>query len=79
MAWVTGGKYPGWENNLLTGSLRFQYLERCVVKGNKIIEQERLLEGIGRVRNVKMSPDGYIYVAIETPGKILKLVPVNEK
>lgn len=79
MAWVTGNKYPGWENNLLIGSLRFQYLERCKVKDNKIVEQERLLEGIGRVRNVKVSPEGYIYVAIETPGKIIRLVPVDEK
>ena len=79
MAWVTSKKYPEWENNLLIGSLRFQYLERCAVKDDKVIEQEKLIEGIGRVRNVKVSPDGYIYVAVETPGKILKLVPVNEK
>jgi glucose/arabinose dehydrogenase len=79
MAWVTGNKYPGWENNLLIGSLRFQYLERCEVKNDKVVKQERLLEGVGRVRNVKVSPDGYIYVAVETPGKILKLVPANEK
>jgi glucose/arabinose dehydrogenase len=75
MAFVTSDKYPGWENNLLIGSLRFKYLERCVVENNEIVEQERLLEGIGRVRNVKVGPDGYIYVAVEEPGKILKLMP----
>lgn len=75
MAFVTSDKYPGWENNLLIGSLRFKYLERCVVENNEIVEQERLLEGIGRVRNVKVSPDGYIYVAVEEPGRIIKLMP----
>lgn len=79
MAFVTSDKYPGWENNLLNGSLRFQYLERCVIKDNKVIEQEKLLEGIGRVRNVKVSPDGYIYVAVEQPGKILKIVPATNE
>jgi glucose/arabinose dehydrogenase len=78
MAFVTSDKYPGWENNLLIGSLRFKYLERCVIENDQIVEQERLLEGIGRVRNVKMSPDGYIYVAVEAPGKILKLMPVTD-
>lgn len=79
MAFVTSDKYPGWENNLLNGSLRFKYLERCVIKDNKIIKQEKLLEGIGRVRNVKVSPDGYIYVAVEQPGKILKIVPASNE
>jgi glucose/arabinose dehydrogenase len=49
-----------------------------VIEGNKVVEQERLLEGIGRVRNVRVSPDGYIYVAIEEPGKILKIIPVED-
>jgi glucose/arabinose dehydrogenase len=75
MAFVTSDKYPGWENNLLIGSLRFKYLERCVIEDDQIIKQEKLLEGIGRVRNVKVGPDGYIYVAVEEPGKILKLIP----
>ena len=78
MAFVTGNRYKGWENNLLIGSLRFKYLERLVVSENTVIEQERLLEDIGRVRNVKVSPDGYIYVAVEQPGKILKLIPVKD-
>jgi glucose/arabinose dehydrogenase len=76
---VTSERYKGWENNLLIGSLRFKYLERVVIEDNKVVEQERLLEGIGRVRNVRVSPDGYIYVAIEQPGKILKIIPVEDK
>jgi glucose/arabinose dehydrogenase len=74
---VTGDRYQAWKNNMLVGSLRFQYLERVVIRGHSVIHQEKLLEGIGRVRNVVMSPDGFIYVAIETPGKILRLVPVG--
>jgi len=77
MTFVKGDRYPNWKNNILIGSLRFQYLERVVLDGYEVIHHEKLLEGIGRVRNVEMSPDGYVYVAIENPGKILRLVPVN--
>jgi aldose sugar dehydrogenase len=77
MTFLTGTRYPGWQNNLLVGSLRFKYLERLVIRNNSVIHQEKLLEGIGRVRNVVISPDGTIYVAIETPGKIVRLVPVE--
>lgn len=77
MAFVTSTKYPGWENSLLIGSLRYEYLEQCFIAQNKVVNQVKLLENIGRVRNVKVSPDGYIYVAIESPGKILKLIPAE--
>lgn len=76
MAFVTGNRYKGWENNLLIGSLRFQYLNRCVLEGDKIVKEEKLLKNIGRVRDVKMAPDGYIYVAVET-GNIFRLVPTT--
>lgn len=77
MTFVTSTRYSGWENNILLGSLSFKYLERVELEGQKVVHTEKLLENIGRVRNVKVSPDGYIYVAIEKPGKILKLYPVD--
>jgi glucose/arabinose dehydrogenase len=48
-----------------------------VIHDNSVIHHEKLLEGIGRVRNVVVSPDGIVYVSVETPGKILRLVPVG--
>jgi glucose/arabinose dehydrogenase len=78
MTFLIGNKYAGWENSLLIGSLRFEYLERVEIENGKVVNHERLIEGIGRVRNVKVSPDGYIYVGVENPGRILKLIPTNE-
>lgn len=78
MTFVNSTRYPGWENNILLGSLSFKYLERVELDGNKVVHHEKLLENIGRVRNVKVSHDGYIYLAIEKPGKILRLTPVDE-
>ncbi|MEM9076930.1 MAG: PQQ-dependent sugar dehydrogenase [Bacteroidota bacterium] len=74
MAFVNSDIYPKWKGNLLVGSLSFQYLERLVLENNKVVYREKLLDGQGRLRNVKQGPDGYIYVGIEGKG-ILKLVP----
>ncbi len=77
MTFVTGDRFKKWENNILVGSLRFDYVERVVLNGHKIARTEKLVEGIGRVRNVVMSPDGLVYVGVEEPGMILRLVPVE--
>ncbi len=74
MAFITSDIYPNWKGNLLIGSLKFQYLNRCVLVNNKITKQEKLIEGLGRVRSVKLGPDGYIYVGIENLG-IVKIIP----
>ena len=75
MTFVTGDEYPAWKGNVLVGSLKFQYLVRCELEGEKVVHQEKLLEGYGRVRHVHQGPDGYIYVALEGTGLIVKLVP----
>ncbi|PKQ45383.1 PQQ-dependent sugar dehydrogenase [Confluentibacter flavum] len=82
IAFVTGDKYKNWEGGLLSGSLRFRYLNHSKIRTNKIIgEDEILLRNIGRIRNVKMGNDGFIYVAVDGSknwsGGIFKLVPLN--
>lgn len=77
MKFVVGDKYPGWKGDILNGSLSFKYLERVHLENGKVTEQEKLLENAGRVRHVAISPDGYIYVATESPGIIVKLTPIK--
>ncbi len=77
MAFVTGERYKSWKGHLLVGSLRFKYLNLCKVEGDKISGQEILLKNVGRLRDVRMGPDGYIYVSVENPGAIFRLVPVK--
>ena len=74
---VTSDKYPNWKGNLLVGALSHQLIARVEVADKKFVAEERLIEKIGRVRAVVESPDGYIYVATENPGKLLRLVPVE--
>ena len=42
-----------------------------------MLHQEKLVEGIGRVRNVVMSPEGLVYIGLEKPGRIVRLIPVE--
>lgn len=74
MTFVDSDIYPSWKGNLLVGSLKFQYVERLELKNDKIVKREKIVEGLGRVRNVKQGPDGFIYVAIEELG-IVKIIP----
>ena len=74
MTFVTSNKYPKWKGNILVGSLKFQYLNRGEIVNNKVVKEEKLLENMGRIRNVRQAPDGFIYVAIERKG-IVKIVP----
>ncbi|MBC7745310.1 MAG: PQQ-dependent sugar dehydrogenase [Flavobacterium sp.] len=77
MTFVIGNKYKEWEGNLISGSLRFQYLNRSVIKDNKVTHEEILFKNIGRIRDVRQAPDGFIYIAVESPGTIYRLSPVN--
>ena len=74
MAFVTGDKFPDWKNDLLVGSLKFNYVELVKLDGNKVTGREKIADGIGRVRNVRIGPNGYIYIALEGQG-IVRLLP----
>lgn len=68
MVFVTGDKYPHWKGHLLVGSLKFNYVELVKLNGDEVVSREKVLEGIGRVRNIKQAPDGTIYVGISAQG-----------
>ena len=74
MAFSSSGVYKDWEGDLFVGSLKFEYLERLVIKQNKVIKREKVLDKIGRVREVVESPEGYLYLGVEGKG-VLKIVP----
>ena len=77
MTFVSGDRYPAWKGDLLCGSLAFKYLARLKMDGDDIVREEKLLKNIGRLRDVKMGRDGYIYLAVEDPGRVLRIVPAE--
>jgi glucose/arabinose dehydrogenase len=63
MAFYSGDALPNWKGNLFVGALRDEMLVRLELEGEKIVRQERLIKGvIGRIRDVRVGPDGLIYV-----------------
>ncbi|MEN9571124.1 MAG: hypothetical protein RL172_2355 [Bacteroidota bacterium] len=75
LAFVQGNVYNGWQGDALIGSLKFNWLSRCKLAGNVVSAEETMLKEVGRLRDVRVSPDGYIYLAVESPGYILRLMP----
>jgi glucose/arabinose dehydrogenase len=79
MAFVSASQFPQWQGDLLVGALRGQMLVRLTLSGEKVIKEERLLQGrLGRIRDVRMGPDGFVYLLTdEAQGALLRLEPVK--
>lgn len=76
IAFSAGEAFPEWRGDLFAASLKFGYVERLELAGGKVTATEKLLEGAGRTRHVAFSPDGALWVLLESPGRIWRLVPV---
>lgn len=77
MAFCDGDAYPGWRGNLFVGALAGQALVRLELDGDRVVREERLLQGLGhRIRDVRQGPSGRLYLAIDSAaGAILRLDP----
>ncbi|MDA9009439.1 PQQ-dependent sugar dehydrogenase, partial [Alphaproteobacteria bacterium] len=66
---------PSWKGSLLAGALRGELLSRLILKGEQIIAEERYLEGeYGRIRDIKVGPDGAVYLLTDDwDGVIVRL------
>jgi glucose/arabinose dehydrogenase len=61
------------ELDIIIGALAGTHLQRIKVKDYKVTETVRSLQGYARFRDVQMSPDGYLYAATQSPGRIIRL------
>lgn len=79
MAFYTGDKFERWKGDLFVGALRDQMLVRVKLDGEKVVSEERLLKGVlGRIRDVRAGPDGFLYLLTdESNGKLVRLEPLS--
>lgn len=77
MTFVSSDRYPAWKGDALNGALSFQLISRIVLDGEEFVHEERILDGIGRIRDVHEAPDGYIYFTNESNGTLNRIVPVE--
>lgn len=77
MAFYHADKFPQWKGKLFIGALKEKNLIELTLNGNKVTGQQRLLEDRKqRIRDVRVGPDGYLYVLTdESDGQLLKLSP----
>ncbi len=73
----TGDRFARWRHDLLVTSLRFNRLHRLRLKGREVVHEEIVYQGESRVRDVQTGPDGAVYLAVEGPGRILRLVSLD--
>jgi glucose/arabinose dehydrogenase len=79
MAFYTGDRFTRWKGDLFVGALRDQMLVRLRLDGEKVVKEERMLQGTpGRIRDVRQGPDGLLYLLVDSSnGAIVRLEPAR--
>ena len=72
--YISSEIYPDWKGSLLAGALVFKYIERIVLEDDIVVSRSKIAENLGRPRDIKQGPDGFIYVSIENKG-LYKIMP----
>ncbi len=79
IAFSTAEAFPQWKNQLFLGSLATQRFIRLEIQDDRIVSEEEIFKGLGRVRDIHSGPDGLLYIALEqignASGRLVRLVP----
>ncbi|MGB3435364.1 PQQ-dependent sugar dehydrogenase [Achromobacter sp.] len=80
MAFYNADRFPAWRNSVFIGALANQNLIRLTLDGDRVTAQEWLLtDRKQRIRDVRLGPDGYVYVLTDaSPGELLRLAPAEQ-
>lgn len=77
----TGDRFPQWRGNLFVGGMVGEQLVRLTLDGQRVVNQELLAQRMGRIRDVRQGPDGYIYLVTDDrdgkPTPVLRMEPVD--
>ena len=81
MAFYEGDRFVHWQGDLFVGALREEMLVRLRFEGTRVVEEEHLLkEALGRIRDVRSGPDGYLYLLTDhRKGKLVRLEPLGSE
>jgi glucose/arabinose dehydrogenase len=79
MTFYDGDAFPEWQGDLFVGALKFQLIARLEMDGDKVVAEERLLQGeLGRIRDVRSGPDGFLYILTDDPnGGLYRITPAS--
>jgi glucose/arabinose dehydrogenase len=71
----SGDLFPKWKRHLFVASLAAEELHRLEINGGKLVTDEILFKGLGRIRDVIGGPDGALYVLL--PDRIARIAPAK--
>jgi glucose/arabinose dehydrogenase len=81
LMFYTGDRFPQWRGHLFVGGMAGQQLVRLTVDGQRAVQQETLVRQMGRIRDVRQGPDGFIYLVTDDrdgkPTPVLRVEPVE--
>ena len=85
MLFYTGAAFPDWRGDMIVASLRGEQLVRLTLDGQQVAREETLMNGMGRIRDVRQGPEGIIYLAMDgdargfdgDPTPIVRLIPTR--
>lgn len=73
----TGDLFEKWKNRLLVGALKYEEVRLLQIEEDRVVHEQVIFKGAGRVRDISTGPDGAIYVVLNNPGKVVRLTPEN--
>jgi glucose/arabinose dehydrogenase len=83
LAIYEGDRFPNWRGSILAGGLSGARITLLALDGTDVVREETLVQGLGRVRDVRIGPDGFIYIAVDhrqgEPTPIVRLEPVPRR
>ena len=83
MMFYTGDRFPEWKGNLFVAGMAGQRLTRLTLDGRRVRSEESIVQGLGRIRDVRQGLDGFIYLAMDDrdgkPTSIVRLEPVPRR
>ena len=72
-----GDIFPEWQHDLFAGGLASEELHRLQIENGEVVRSSIVMKGAGRVRDVASGPDGYLYLVLNGPDRIVRLVPAE--
>lgn len=80
LAFCNGTRFPKWRNQLLVSSLARQELRLVRIASGKVTNEEVVIQGMGRIRDVLLGPDDTLYMVLNFPnGMILRLLALDQE
>jgi glucose/arabinose dehydrogenase len=79
LAFYTGSLFPKWKNKLLLGAMVFEEIKLLTLGDRSVESEELIMKNHGRVRDLKIGPDGAIYALLNNPSAVIRLTPSDNQ